>query len=92
MICNCPTDICIRKLWQKAERGKNTGSESTTRFPQASCFKKSTRSVPETWGHTYNVLPWSAKGVRKLGKKLDSRAAKKGAKKLVSSNCTKILE
>jgi hypothetical protein len=30
--------------------------------------------------------------MRKWGKKLDSRAAKKGAKKLVSSDCAKILE
>jgi hypothetical protein len=34
----------------KAEKGKFTGSEATTRFPRASCFKKPTRSVPETWG------------------------------------------
>ncbi len=28
----------------------------TTRFHQASCFEKPTRSVPETWGCMYNVL------------------------------------
>ncbi len=32
------------------------------------------------------------KGMRKQDEKLDSRAAKKGAKKLVISDCTKILE
>jgi hypothetical protein len=64
MICVRLTDICTRNLRQKAERGKITGSESTTRFPQASCFKKLTRSVPEIWGHMYNVLPRSAKGTR----------------------------
>jgi hypothetical protein len=53
VICNHPTDVCIRNLWQKAERGKITGSESTTMFPQAPCFEKSTRSVPETWGQGY---------------------------------------
>jgi hypothetical protein len=37
----------------------------------------------------YNVLPWSAQGLIKWDKKSDFRAAKKGAKKLVSSNCTK---
>jgi hypothetical protein len=47
-MCNCPTDVCTQNLWQKAERGKNTGSESTTRFRQASCFEKSMHSVPET--------------------------------------------
>jgi hypothetical protein len=91
VICNCPTNICMRNFWQKAERGKITGSESTTRFPQASCFEKSTRSVPEEWGCMYNVLPWSANGMRERDGKLDSRAAKKGAKKLVSSNFATIL-
>jgi hypothetical protein len=71
--------------------GKKTNTESTIRFLQASCFEKTMRSVPETWGRTYNVLPWSAKGMRKWDEKLDSLAAKKGTKKLVSSNCTKIL-
>ncbi len=40
MICNCPTDICMRNLWQKAEQGKKTGTNSCTRFPRASCFEK----------------------------------------------------
>jgi hypothetical protein len=48
--------------------------------------------VPEIWRRMYNVLPWSAKGMRKWVKTLDSRAAEKGAKKLVSSNFAKILE
>ncbi len=38
--CDCPTDVCMRNLWQKAERGKNAGTNSCTRFPRASCFKK----------------------------------------------------
>jgi hypothetical protein len=63
MIRDRPTDLCTRNLWQKAEREKKTGSESTTRFPRAPCFKKSTCSVQETWGRTYNVLPWNAKGI-----------------------------
>ncbi len=33
-------DVCMWKLWQKEEIGKETGSESTSRFPQASCFMK----------------------------------------------------
>ncbi len=65
MICACPMDVCTRNLWQKTERGKITGSESATRFPQASCFEKPTRSVPEIWGCTYDVLPRSAKSTRK---------------------------
>ncbi len=51
-------------LQGKAERGKTTVSESTTRFPRASCFKKPTRSVPETWGHMYDILARSANGTR----------------------------
>ncbi len=57
-------DVCIRNLRQKAEKGKLTGSEATTRFPQASFFEKSTRAVPETWGCMYEVLAQSAKGKR----------------------------
>jgi hypothetical protein len=55
-----------------------------------SCFKKTAQCVP--WGHRYNVLLQIAQGIRKWDEKLDSRADKKGAKKLVSSNCAKILE
>jgi hypothetical protein len=50
------------------------------------------RSVPEIWGHMYNVLAQSAKSTKKWDEKLDSHAAKKGAKKLVSSDFAKILE
>ncbi len=55
-----PTDVHSRNLRQKAEKGKFTCSEATTRFPCASCLKKPTRSVPETWGRMYDVLAWSA--------------------------------
>jgi hypothetical protein len=47
--------------------------------------------VLETWGRTYGVVTQSTKGMRKRDEKLDSRAAKKGTKKLVRSNCAKIL-
>jgi hypothetical protein len=40
----------------------------------------------------YNVVPWSPKGMINRDKKSDSRAAKKDVKKLVSSDCAKILE
>ncbi len=59
-----PKDVHTRNLRQKAEKGKFTGSEATTRFPRASCFKKPTRSVLEIWGRMYDVLAWSAKGTR----------------------------
>ncbi len=57
-------DVLTRNLRQKAEKGKFTGGEATTRFPQASCFEKPMRSVPELGGRTYNVLAWSANGMR----------------------------
>jgi hypothetical protein len=82
----------VRNLPRKAERGKKTGTDSTTRFPQVSCFEKMHDVCPKYKGSTYNVIPWSPKGMRNWRKKLDSRAAKKGTKKLVSSNCVKILE
>jgi hypothetical protein len=47
--------------------------------------------VPEKWGRMYNVVLGEAK-IKKWDKKSDFCAAKKGAKKLVSSNCPKILE
>jgi hypothetical protein len=40
MICDCPTDVCMRNLWRKAERGKKISTSSCTRFPQASYFDK----------------------------------------------------
>jgi hypothetical protein len=40
----------------------------------------------------YDILAWSAKGTKKWDKKSDYHAAKKGVKKLVSSNFAKILE
>jgi hypothetical protein len=36
--------------------------------------------------------PGSAQGLKKRDEKLDSRAAEKGAKKLVCSDCVKILD
>ncbi len=59
-----PMDVCSRNLRQKAEKGKFTSSETTTRFPQAPSFKKPMHSLPETWGRMYDVLAWSANGTR----------------------------
>jgi hypothetical protein len=49
MTCNCPTVICMRNLRQKAERGKNAGTKSCTKFPRASCFEK-THHVCQKYG------------------------------------------
>ncbi len=40
MMHKLPSYVCMRNLWQKAERGKNVGTNSCTRFPQASCFER----------------------------------------------------
>ncbi len=40
VFCAHPMDVCMRNLQQKAEWGKKTGTNSYTRFPWASCFKK----------------------------------------------------
>ncbi len=49
MTCDRPMGICMRNLWQKAERGKNAGTNSCTRFPRTSCFKKM-RHVCQKYG------------------------------------------
>ncbi len=82
----------MKNLWRKAKRGKINSSESTTRFPQESCFEKPMHSVQEIWGRMYNVPARSAKGTKKRDEKSDSRAAEKGAKNLVSSDFAKILK
>jgi hypothetical protein len=89
MIRICPTDVCTRNLWLMVERGKITSSESATRFLKASSFKKPTRSVLETWGRTYDILPWSAKGSRNGTR---NWIPVQPRKKLVSNNFEKILE
>ncbi len=45
------------------KRRKRENSQPT-RFPRASCFEKPMRSVPETWGRMFDVLAWSANGMR----------------------------
>ncbi len=79
-----PMDVCTRNLRQKAEKRKFTGSEATTRFPRASCFEKPTRSVPETRNMGAHVQRTSleCQWYEKRDRKLDSRAAEKGAKKI----------
>ncbi len=62
--CSVKWTFTAETFGKKAEKGKFTGSEATTRFPRAFCFEKPTRSVPETWGRMYNVLARSAKGTR----------------------------
>ncbi len=62
------TQAVLRSLARLISR-KKVGERSLVVSPLpgflgVSCFEKPTRSVPEIWGRTYNVLPWSAKGTR----------------------------
>ncbi len=66
-------------------------SETFGERRKASCFEKPTHSVPEIWGHMYDVLPRSAKGTRNRTRNWIPMQPRKGAKKLVSSNFAKIL-
>ncbi len=59
---------------------------------KASCFEKPTHSVPEIWGHMYDVLPCSAKCTRNGTRNWIPMQPRKVQKKLVSSNFAKILE
>jgi hypothetical protein len=87
-----PTNVCTRNLRKKVKKGKFTGSEATTRFPQASCFEKPTGSVPELWGRIYNILTWGANGTRNRTRNQIPVQPRKAWKKLVSSDFAKILE
>ena len=75
-------DVHRRNLRQKAEKGKFIGSEATTRFPQASCFEKPTAFYARNMGAHVQCTRSECQGYKKWDKKLDSRAAEKGAKKI----------
>jgi hypothetical protein len=54
--CSVQRTFTAETFSKKVEKEKFNGSEATTRFPRASCFEKPAHSVPETWGHLYDVL------------------------------------
>ncbi len=84
-----PTDVPMRNLRQKAEW--ETGTNSCTRFPWESCFKK-TCHVCQKYGGACTTWYSENQRYKKWDERLDSRKAKKGPKKLVSSDSAKILE
>ncbi len=86
MVCKLPTDVRMKNIWQKAEW--ETGTNSCTSFPQASCFEK-TCHVCQKYGGACIRGTRRTKGIKKWDEKLDSCAAERGAKKLVSSASTK---
>jgi hypothetical protein len=77
IICVLPIDVCTRNLWEKAK---------SVLLQEAHAF--SARNM----GSHVRRTSSECQRYEKRDKKLDSRAAKKGAKKLVSSNFVKILE
>ncbi len=69
--CTVQTDVHSRRFPQKAEKGKVSGSDATTRFPWASCFWETHAFCTRNMGaHVWCTC----------------------AKKLVSSDFTKILK
>jgi hypothetical protein len=67
-------------------------SETFGKRWKASCFKKPMRSVPEIWGHMYDVPARSAKDTRNGMRNHIPMQPRKATKKLVSSDFAKILE
>jgi hypothetical protein len=50
------TDVHRRRLPQGSERRKHACSAARTRLHERLAFEISLNSVPETWGHIYDVL------------------------------------
>ncbi len=79
MICDRPMDNCTRNLWQKAEQGKKTGTDSSTRFPRASCFKKK-HHVCQKYGGT--CMTWYLENQRyKIGMRNQTPAQQRKARR-----------
>ncbi len=83
--------LWVRKVWFVFAQ-QRFAPETFSKRQKASWFEKPTRSVPKIWGCMYDVLPCSAKGTRNRMRNRIPVQPRKGAKKLVSSNFTKILE
>ncbi len=83
--------LWVRKVWFAIAQW-TFAPETFGKRRKVSCFKKPTCSVPEIWGCMYDVLPRSAKGTRNGARNRILVQPRKGTKKLVSSNFTKILQ
>jgi hypothetical protein len=91
MILDHPMDVCMRNLWQKAERGEKAGTNSCTSSHEHLPSRRHVMFARNMGAHVQRGTQ-RTKGMKILDEKLDSRAAEKGAKKLVNSNSVKILE
>jgi hypothetical protein len=70
MNCIYPTDVCTRNPRQKAERGKFTGSESTTRFPRASFALRNPRVLCQKHGGTCTTYQLGVPRVQETGQEI----------------------
>jgi hypothetical protein len=84
MIHNCPTDVRMRNLWQKTEQKKmvlNIVSGSCERLALGKCVM-SARNM----GVHVQCSTSKSQRYEKTGREIDSRAAEKSVKNLVSGN------
>ncbi len=87
-----PSGCFHEKPSAKGGTGKENRCLVYYQVPASILLQENAWCVPQLWGRMYNVVLWRTKGMRKRDKKLVSCASKKGTKKLVSSNCAKILK
>ncbi len=86
-----PGFLWVRKVWFTFAQW-TFAPETFGKRRKASCFEKTTHSVPEIWGQMYDVPARSARGTRNGTRNRIPMQPRKGAKKVVSSDFVKILE
>ena len=91
MIRNHPTDIRMRNLRQKVDMGKKPVLILVPGSRKRLAFKKGIMCAKNMGAHV-QCTTLESQRYEKTGREIDSPAAKKGVKKLVSSNCAKIIE
>ncbi len=83
--------LWVRKEWFAFAQW-TFAPETFNKRQKASCFENPMRVLPEIWGRMYDVLLRSAEGTRNGTRNWIPVQPRKGAKKLVSSDYTKVLE
>jgi hypothetical protein len=91
MICNRPTDVCMRNLWQRRNGERKPVLILVPGSHERLASRKRIMCARNMGVHVQRGTQ-RTKGIKKRDEKSDSHAAEKVLKKLVSSNCTKILE
>ncbi len=77
MICDRPRAVCMRNLWQKAER--ETGTNSCTRCSNEGLASRKRVICARNIGTHVRRGTQRTKGIKKRDEKLGSRTAEKGA-------------